>query len=139
VAVARNGDIYVADTLNNRIRTIAHATGFIATIAGDGRTVAGEDAGDAGLALRAQLDRPDGLAIAQDGDLYVADTGHNLVRRVSADTGMITTIAGDGRAGSTGDGGPAIRASLARQWARARVWTDNSSSTSPTCSTTECA
>ncbi len=112
VAVAHNGDVYIADTLNHRIRVIAHATGFISTIAGDGLT-AGEHQGDGGPALRAQLDHPAGLAVAPNGDLYVADTGHNLVRRISADNRTITTIAGDGRTGSNGDGGPAIRASLA--------------------------
>jgi DNA-binding beta-propeller fold protein YncE len=110
--VAHNGDVYIADTLNHRIRVIAHATGFISTIAGDGLT-AGEHQGDGGPALRAQLDHPAGLAVAPNGDLYVADTGHNLVRRISADNRTITTIAGDGRTGSNGDGGPAIRASLA--------------------------
>ena len=113
VAVARNGDLYIADTLNNRIRMIAHATGVISTVAGDGRTAEGEHAGDDGPALRAQLNRPAGLAVAPNGDLYVADTGHHRIRRVSATTGVMTTIAGDGRSGSAGDGGPATRASLA--------------------------
>jgi DNA-binding beta-propeller fold protein YncE len=111
--VARNGDIYFADTLNGRIRVVALATGRIATIAGDGRTARDGQVGDEGPAQRAQLSQPSGLAVAPNGDVYVADTGHNRVRRIDAGTGTITTIAGDGRAGSTGDGGPATRARLA--------------------------
>jgi DNA-binding beta-propeller fold protein YncE len=63
--------------------------------------------------LRAHLKWPTGIALAPNGDLYVADTGHNRVRRISGDTGLITTVAGNGIAGAGGDGGPAIRASLA--------------------------
>jgi DNA-binding beta-propeller fold protein YncE len=112
VAVAPNGDIYIADTLNDRIRVVSSATGLIATFAGDGQAAAPERVGDDGPALRAQLNRPSGLSLAPDGDLYVADTGHNRVRRISRATGVITTIAGDGRTGSSGDGGPALHASL---------------------------
>jgi GT2 family glycosyltransferase/sugar lactone lactonase YvrE len=113
LAAAPNGDLYVADTLNNRVRVIAHATGLITAVAGDGRAGNGEAVGDGGPALSAHLSRPMGLAIAPDGDLYIADTGHHRVRRIDAATGHITTVAGDGVAGSHGDGGPAVRARLA--------------------------
>ena len=125
VAVARNGDVYVADTLNNKIRVIARATGLISTIAGDGQTSSGGEVGDGGPALRAHLNRPAGLAIAPNGDLYVADTGNNRVRRISASTGIIVTVAGDGAAGAHGDGGPAMRASLAAPMGLALVQRDD--------------
>ncbi len=113
VALAGNGDLYVADTLNHRIRVMSQATGLIRTIAGDGETADAGGIGDDGSALEAHLNRPGGLAIAPNGDVYVADTGHNRVRRISANTGVIVSVAGDGTAGAGGDGGPATRASLA--------------------------
>jgi DNA-binding beta-propeller fold protein YncE len=112
VAVAHNGDVYVADTLNNRIRLISHATGLIRTIAGDGRSANDGSVGDQGPALRAQLSRPTGIALAPNGDLYVADAGHNRVRMINAASGLITTLAGTGIAGIAGDSGPAALASL---------------------------
>jgi GT2 family glycosyltransferase/DNA-binding beta-propeller fold protein YncE len=99
LAVAPNGDVYVADTLNNRIRVIERATRLIRTVAGDGGA--------------ANLNRPAGLAVAANGDLYVADTGNNRVLRITAGAGDVSTVAGDGTFGAGGDGGPAIRASLA--------------------------
>jgi GT2 family glycosyltransferase/DNA-binding beta-propeller fold protein YncE len=113
VALAANGDLYVADTLNNRIRVMAQATGLIRTVAGDGTAADAASVGDDGPALRAHLDRPSGLALSPNGDLYIADTGHNRVRRISARTGLIFTVAGDGTEGADGDGGPATQASLA--------------------------
>ncbi len=67
--------------------------------------------GDGGLALNAQLLEPQGLAFDAAGNLYIADSGNHRIRRVAAD-GVITTVAGNGVAGSTGDGGPAVSASL---------------------------
>ena len=113
LAVALNGDLYIADTLNNRVRMVASATGVITTVAGDGRVGDGSDVGDGEQATLAQLDHPMGLAVASNGDLYIADTGHHRVREVSAETGRIMTIAGDGTEGREGDGGPAARARLA--------------------------
>ncbi len=114
VAAAPNGDIYIADTLNYRIRMIDHATGFIHTIAGDGRP--GDDnlpVGDGGPATEAHLNMPSDVVVAPNGDLYVADMHHQRVRMIDARTRIITTIAGNGRWGNSGDGGPAINASLA--------------------------
>jgi DNA-binding beta-propeller fold protein YncE len=113
LALAANGDLYVADTLNNRVRVIAHGSGVIRTVAGDGRIADAGGIGDGGPALRAHLDRPSGVAIAPNGDLYVADTGHNRVRRISAATGLIVTVAGNGSEGADGDSGAATHASLA--------------------------
>jgi sugar lactone lactonase YvrE len=114
VAAAPNGDIYIADTLNYRIRMIDHSTGNIHTIAGDG--TAGENdapVGDGGPAILASLNMPSDVAIGPNGDIYIADMHHNRVRRVNAATHVITTVAGTGTFGSGGDNGPAEQASLA--------------------------
>jgi sugar lactone lactonase YvrE len=112
IAVSRNGDLYIADTLNNRVRLVSQTTGLIRTIAGDGQPGDSLHVGDGGLATRAHLDNPTDVVVAPNGDVFIADMGHNRVRRVDVVTGMITTVAGDGTPGSRGDGGPAARASL---------------------------
>jgi DNA-binding beta-propeller fold protein YncE len=108
-----NGDIYVADTLNNRIRMIDAATGTIRTVAGDGATGETGPIGDGGPAVKAHLFMPSDVAVARNGDIYIADIHHNRIRKVDAKTGIITTVAGNGSFGNGGDGGPAIAASLA--------------------------
>ncbi len=113
VAAARNGDLYIADTANNRIRVVLYATGVIRTVAGDGAPGEADAIGDGGPATAAHLLRPGGIAVAANGDLYIADTGHNRIRKVAAATGIITTIAGDGVAGASGDEGPGLRARFA--------------------------
>jgi GT2 family glycosyltransferase len=113
VTVARNGDLYIADTANHRVRMVAQATGLIRTVAGDGEPGTGGQIGDGGPAVLAHLDSPSGVAVAPNGDVYISDTGHHRIRRVDAATGIISTIAGDGTAGSTGDEGPGIGARLA--------------------------
>jgi len=114
VVAAPNGDIYIADTLNNRIRMIDHATGMIHTVVGDGQVNAPDGSiGDGGPATSAHLFMPSDVQIARNGDLYVVDMQHNRVRKVDAKTQIITTVAGDGVFGAGGDGGPAIQASLA--------------------------
>ena len=113
VAAAPNGDIYIADTLNNRIRVIAHATGRIYTVAGTGETAEnGEPIGDGGPASDAALFMPADVALAPNGDIYVADMHHNRVRKVDAKTHLITTVAGSGKWGYGGDNGPAVDAML---------------------------
>ncbi len=114
VAAAPNGDIYIADTLNYRVRMIDHETGLIRTIAGDG--IPGEEneaVGDGGPATAAHLNMPSDVALGPDGDVYVADMHHQRVRKVDARTRVMTTVAGNGRWGYAGDGGPAIDATLA--------------------------
>jgi sugar lactone lactonase YvrE len=113
VATAPNGDIYVADTLNNRIRMIDHATGFIHTVAGDGETGGEGPIGDGGPATSAHLFMPSDVQIASNGDIYIADMHHNKVRKVDAATRIISTVAGNGLFGASGDNGPATQASLA--------------------------
>jgi len=115
VAAAPNGDIYIADTLNNRIRMVDHATGYIHTVAGDGLTgdAGPGPVGDGGPATSAHLFMPSDVQIAGNGDIYIADMHHNRVRRVDARTHIITTVAGTGTFGASGDDGPAVAASLA--------------------------
>jgi GT2 family glycosyltransferase/DNA-binding beta-propeller fold protein YncE len=113
VAAAPNGDIYIADTLNYRIRMIDHATGLIHTVAGVG--VHGENGtiGDGGPATEAFLNMPSDVVIGPTGDLYIADMHHQRVRRIDARTRLIFTVAGTGQWGYAGDGGPATDALLA--------------------------
>ncbi len=113
VATARNGDIYIADTLNNRIRMIDHATGYIHPVAGDGETGGDGPVGDGGPAVDAHLFMPSDVQVAKNGDIYIADMHHNRVRKVDAVTRIISTIAGTGMFGAAGDDGPAAQASLA--------------------------
>jgi hypothetical protein len=83
----------VADTGNNRIRMVSAATGVITTVAG-GAELPDGSLGDGGPATQASLLRPSGLALAPNGDLYIADTDHHRIRRVDGRTGIITTFAG---------------------------------------------
>lgn len=109
---ARNGDIYVSDTGNHRVRRI-DATGIITTVAGTGSAGYG---GDGGPATGADLNSPYDARMGLDGRLYIADTYNNRVRRVDA-AGVITTVAGTGTPGYKGDGGPAARAQLSHPFA----------------------
>jgi len=87
----------------------AAGQGVISTVAGDGQP---RLAGDGGRAADASLNAPAGLVVDSSGNLYISDSGNACIRRVAAD-GTITTIAGNGRAGFSGDGGPATAAQLA--------------------------
>jgi trimeric autotransporter adhesin len=111
VAVDSSGNLFIADTENHRIREVA-TDGVITTVAGNGKS---GFSGDGGLAISAQLDRPDGVAVDAAGNLYITDMGNARIRKVSP-AGVITTVAGgDWVLGSTiGDGGPATSARLWR-------------------------
>jgi GT2 family glycosyltransferase/DNA-binding beta-propeller fold protein YncE len=114
VAAAPNGDIYIADTLNYRIRMVDAKTGLIHTVAGDGTPGDPQNVGDGGPATSAHLNMPSDVALdPKTGDLYIADMHHNRVRRVDARTHIITTVAGSGVWGHAGDDGPAPEARLA--------------------------
>jgi uncharacterized protein (TIGR03437 family) len=99
------GNLYIADTLNQRIRKVS-TKGTITTVAGTGICCA---LGDGGTATKAYLERPSGVAVDAKGNLYISDTAR--IRKVSAN-GMITTLAGSGALGYSGDGGPATLAAL---------------------------
>lgn len=110
VAVDRNGNVYIADQLNNRIRKVTASTGQISTIAGTGTLGAG---GDGGSALTATLALPVGIAVDAQGVVYVADGfTNNRVRRIDPSNGTISTIAGNGSFANTGDEGPANQAGV---------------------------
>ncbi|MFE9898614.1 hypothetical protein ACFYPT_40440, partial [Streptomyces sp. NPDC005529] len=107
VAAGADGMVYIADTLNHRVRRIA-ADGIITTLAGTGQNDFG---GDGGPAHRSLLRYPQGVAAGPDGVVYIADTLNQRVRRITAD-GIITTLAGTGQNGCGGDGRPAHQATL---------------------------
>ena len=111
LAVDDAGNLYIADTGSHRIRRVDADTGIITTVAG-GTDVSGGYGGDGGRAVRARLDGPTDVAVDGSGSLYIADTLNHRIRRVDADTGIITTIAGTEVKGSRRDHGPAIQAQL---------------------------
>jgi trimeric autotransporter adhesin len=110
VAVDTSGNIYIADTYNNRIRLVTKSTGIITTVAGNGTQGFG---GDGGLATSAQLYFPYGIAVDASGNIYIADY-NNRIRVVTRGTGIITTVAGDGTEGYSGDGGLATSTGLTK-------------------------
>src|SRR6185436_5871554 len=97
------------DIDNQRIRRVDASTGIITTAAGVGAGPPGFS-GDNGPAKAARLSSPYAIAVDAAGNLFIADTGAHRIRRVDAATGIITTIAGKGTPGFSGDGGPAIDA-----------------------------
>jgi sugar lactone lactonase YvrE len=109
LALDAANNLYLADTHNHRIRRIAAATGIISTIAGTGTP---GFSGDTTAATSSNLALPHGLTLDAAGNLYLADTANHRIRRIDAVTGIITTVAGSGTQSFSGDGGPAIAASL---------------------------
>ena len=112
VAVDQSGNIFIADSFNNRIRKVDSKTGIITTIAGTGCILADCPLGDGGLAINAKLASPEGLAIDKDGNIFIADSGSSKIRKIDSQTGIITSVAGNGQFGYSGDGGLAINASF---------------------------
>jgi sugar lactone lactonase YvrE len=113
LALDSAGNLYLADTHNGRVREVSAATGMISTIAGAG--YAGGNVlmfgGDGGVATAAGLALPRGLTMDAAGNLYVADSANQRIRRIST-AGAITTVAGQGTEAFAGDGAPAVTASL---------------------------
>ena len=107
VAADATGAIYIADTGNHRVVRLTPA-GTLVTVAGNGSP---GSAGDNGRAALAQLNAPAAIAFDPRGNLYIADTFNHLIRKVTP-AGFITTVAGNGAAGFSGDGGPATSATL---------------------------
>ena len=106
--VVHNGSLYFS-SLEDKVRRINLTSGVITTVAGTG--VAGYS-GDGGPATSASLNRPQRIVVDSVGNMYVADTGNNVVRRIDAGTGVITTVAGDGTPGSNGNGALATAAQI---------------------------
>lgn len=109
VGVDASGNLYIADSGAELILKVESTTGAVTTVAGNGS--AGYT-GDGGPATSATLDLPQGIAVDASSNLFVADTGNNVIRRIDAVTGIITTVAGNGSGGFGGDGGPATGASM---------------------------
>jgi len=107
IAVGADGNLYFSDAGNQRVRRVS-PDGNIITVAGNGTS---GFSGDGGPAIQASLNAPYDVAIGTDGSVYISDIGNQRVRRVGTD-GIITTVAGNGSAGFSGDGGPANQASL---------------------------
>jgi len=96
IAVDKAGDIYVVDKGSNRVRKIDHQTGLISTLAGVCRY--GYD-GDGKPAAKSMLHAPEAIVFDQHNHAYISDTGNHRVRRVDAETGLISTVAGNGDSG----------------------------------------
>ena len=104
------GDVYIADSVNYRIRLVTKSSGIITNVVGTGRY---GYSGDGGLAINATLSDLIGIDMdPRTGDLYITDRNNNVIRMVINSTGIITTIAGNGTQGYSGDGGPTTSASL---------------------------
>jgi sugar lactone lactonase YvrE len=106
VGFDRNGTLYFVEMTGNRVRKIG-PDGLVTTLAGSGQKGNG---GDDGPAARAELNGPHHLVVTRNGDIYVADTWNNRVRKIDGRTGLITNVAGTGEKGFSGDGGPASQA-----------------------------
>ena len=121
IAVAPDGSLYFPETTYNRIRRIG-PDGIITTVAGTGQQGFG---GDGGAATSASLSGPTHVALGTDGSIYVSDSGNNRIRRVDPE-GIITTVAGNGLTGYSGDNGPAIEATLGHYFGSLAVGPDGS-------------
>ncbi|HQR33553.1 MAG TPA: BACON domain-containing carbohydrate-binding protein [Blastocatellia bacterium] len=109
VALDRNGNLLIADAGNNRIRRINASTGVISTVAGTGDTGFN---GDGGAATAARISAPENVFVDKDNNIFIADFGNNRIRKVAANGGTISTVAGTGTSGFSGDGGQATAATL---------------------------
>ncbi len=109
LALDAAGNLYIADSGNNRVRKVTASTGVITTVAGNGAAIT---FGDGGPATAASVHNPSAVAVDAAGNLYIAESLGQVVRKVTAGTGIISTFAGTGVAGFAGDGGPAAAAQI---------------------------
>ena len=108
IAFDKSGNLFIADGLNHRIRKVNMSTGIISSIAGNG---VGGFAGDGGQATSASLNYPGHITFDLDGNMFISDVENRRVRKVDIN-GIITTVAGNGTFGYSGDGGIAINAEI---------------------------
>jgi len=109
LALDGKGNLFISDSGNERVRKVDLTTGIISTVAGNGVT---GFSGDGDLAIKSQLSNPLGLAVDNQGDLFISDRNNNRIRKINMSTGIINTIAGTGEAGFSGDGDLARNALL---------------------------
>lgn len=107
--IGPDGGLYVCDVDNHCVRRLDLETGMLSTIAGTGRE---GYSGDGGPAREADLRQPYELRFAPQGNMYIVEMQNHIVRRIDAQTGVISTVAGTGTAGFSGDGGPSTEAQL---------------------------
>ncbi len=108
VCVDQTGNVYFSDNACNKVHKI-NSSGFLVAVAGNGSI---GFSGDGANATNAALNGPSGIAVDKAGDIYIADNLNNRIRKVDGSTGVITTIAGNGTPGKSGDGGPASSCEL---------------------------
>ncbi len=109
ISIDGAGNLFIADTENNVIREVDAATKIISTVAGNGTR---GYSGDGRAARNAKLSHPSSVAVDAEDNLFIADNGNSVIRRVSGSTRIISTVAGNGKSGYEGDGGRADRAEL---------------------------
>jgi sugar lactone lactonase YvrE len=109
VSLDAAGDLFIVEMAGNRVRRVDSLTGVITTVAGNGTAAY---SGDGGLAVTASLRAPTAMALDQAGNLFIADSGNARIRRVDAQSAVITTVAGNGAIGISPDGAAAASASL---------------------------
>ena len=109
VALDSSGNIYIADSSDNRIREVTISSGNISSVAGNGTP---GYTGDGAAATSAEINGPNGAALDSSGNIYISDTQNHRIRVVNPGTGRISTLAGNGTQGVTGNGGPATSAAL---------------------------
>jgi uncharacterized protein (TIGR03437 family) len=114
VALDPAGNLYIADTVNSRIRKVTPA-GALTTVAGNGSGGFGPPSGDGGPATEADLDYPTDVAVDSAGNIFIAEWGNSRIRKVTVATGIISTVAGTGTAGFNGDG-VATSSQLSKPW-----------------------
>lgn len=118
LAVDSAGNLYISDEANEIVQKLTVSDGTLKTVAGNYASGSGYS-GDGAAATAAQLESPMGLVLDRNGNLYIADSSNNVVRKVDAVTGFISTFAGNNRRGHSGDGGLATAARLANPTALA--------------------